>query len=66
MGSMTEPSWQTPVLAIDGLLQLAGFVTAIVGQCSHETVAPRDGAPTFALIPTASTDGAGLMVSGTF
>src|SRR5262249_45956360 len=66
MGSMTEPSWQTPVLAIDGLLQLAGFITAIIGQSTRETVVTRDTAPTFALIPTVSSSTVGLAMAGTF
>lgn len=66
MGSMTDPSWQTPLLALDGLVQLAGFVTAIVGQCAHETVEPRATEGSLAVVPLLSPQMIGLAATGTF
>ncbi len=66
MAYVDHPEWQLPLLAIDGLLQIAGLVTAIVGQVSRETVTRDDDGPQISVVPAVSAQSLGLNVTGSF
>lgn len=66
-----EADWHAPLFVAASVLEIAGFVMAIVGTASRERVAPRSdraGAPgaTVTVVPYASGTGGGLSLAGSF
>ncbi|MFO0684328.1 MAG: hypothetical protein U0234_19910 [Sandaracinus sp.] len=60
-----EEDWMAPLLVIDGVLQIGGLVTALVGTFARESVPPRGGA-SIQVVPMLSAQNVGLVAAGTF
>lgn len=60
-----EEDWMVPLLVIDGVLQIGGLVTALVGTFARESVPPRAG-PAIQVVPMVSAQNVGVLVAGSF